>query len=164
MSHHNGQFHLDSAAFREGELIPPIHTAEGLNLSPPLRWAGTPEGTQSFALIAEDPDASAGTWVHWVMFNIPAEQRSLTAAQPQSLQLTNGASHGCCWGVARFQRTGYQGPLPPSGELHRYVFHLFALDQRLPLPAGCTAMALREAMESHVLADARLIGLYARTG
>jgi Raf kinase inhibitor-like YbhB/YbcL family protein len=160
MASGNGVFHLDSPAFSDGDLIPLIHTAESLNLSPPLRWAGAPAGTRSFALIVDDPDAAGGHWVHWVLFNLPPEQRALSAAQPQSLQLANGARQGCCWGINRFQRTGYQGPLPPEGELHRYVFQLYALDESLPLPAGSTASELRDAMQSHVLADASLIGLY----
>ena len=162
MASSNGTFHLDSPAFHDGDVIPAIHAADGLNLSPPLRWAGVPAETSSFALIVDDPDAASGPWVHWVLFNIPANQRSLTAAQPQSLQLTNGARHGSCWGVGRFQRTGYQGPLPPHGELHRYVFQLSALDTHLPLPAGTTVSALRSAMQAHVLAEASLTGLYGR--
>lgn len=90
MASSNGKFHLDSPAFHNGDLIPAIHAADSLNLSPPLRWAGAPTGTSSFSLIVDDPDVPAGPWVHWVLFNIPADQRSLTAAQPQSLQLSNG--------------------------------------------------------------------------
>ncbi|TCD57023.1 YbhB/YbcL family Raf kinase inhibitor-like protein [Synechococcus sp. BS55D] len=162
MASSNGRFHLDSPAFHNGDLIPTIHAADSLNLSPPLRWTGAPTGTSSFSLIVDDPDVPAGPWVHWVLFNIPADQRSLTAAQPQSLQLSNGARHGSCWGINRYQRIGYQGPFPPNGELHRYVFQLAALDSHLPLPAGSTVSALRTAMQPHVLAEASLTGLYGR--
>ena len=111
----NGTFHLESPAFRDGELIPLIHTCEGLNLSPPLRWSGAPEHTRSYALLLEDLDSPAGSWVHWLLFNIPAALRALPAGLERAPELPNGARHGSCWGVGRFERIGYQGPLPPAG-------------------------------------------------
>ena len=157
----NGTFHLESPAFRDGELIPVIHTGEGLNLSPPLRWSGAPEHTYSFALLLEDHDSPAGSWVHWLLFNIPAALRALPAGLERAPELPNGARHGSCWGVGRFERIGYQGPLPPAGLAHRYVFELVALDAALDLPAGCTVFELRAAMAGHALGRAELTGLYA---
>lgn len=158
----NGSFHLESPAFRDGELIPLIHTAEGLNLSPPLRWSGPPEHTRSYALLLEDWDSPAGSWVHWLLFNIPASLRALPAGLERSPELANGARHGSCWGVGRFERIGYQGPLPPAGLAHRYVFELVALDASLDLPPGCTVFDLRAAIADHELGRASLTGLYAR--
>lgn len=157
----NGSFHLESAAFRDGELIPVIHTGEGLNLSPPLRWSGAPAGTRSFVLVLADPDSPAGSWVHWLLFNIPASLRALPAGLERAPELPNGARHGSCWGVGRFNRIGYQGPLPPPGTAHRYVFELLALDAALDLPPGSTVFDLRAAIRPHQLARAELTGLYA---
>ena len=160
MGSSNGSFHLESAAFRDGESIPAIHTGEGLNLSPPLRWSGAPAATRSFALVVEDPDSPAGSWVHWLLFNIPASLRALPAGLERAPELPNGARHGSCWGVGRFDRIGYQGPLPPAGAAHRYVFELVALDAALDLPPGCTVFDLRAAIRAHRLARAELTGLY----
>ena len=161
MSSSNGTFHLESPAFRDGDPIPVIHTGEGLNLSPPLRWSGAPAATHSFALVLEDLDAPSGSWVHWLLFNIPAALRALPAGLQRAPELPNGARHGSCWGVGRFERIGYQGPLPPEGVAHRYVFQLVALDAALKLPPGCTVFDLRAAIEPHLLARAELTGLYA---
>jgi hypothetical protein len=161
MARSNGSFHLESPAFGDGDLIPAIHTAEGLNLSPPLRWGGAPGPTRSFALVLNDPDAPAGTWVHWVLFNIPAEIHGLPAGLERAPLLANGARHGSCWGVRDFHRIGYQGPQPPSGETHRYSFQLFALDQPLELEPGSSVFSLQNALDGHVLARAELTGLYA---
>ena len=159
----NGQFHLESPAFRDGELIPVIHTGEGLNLSPPLRWSGAPAQTRSYALLLEDLDAPAGRWVHWLLFNIPAALRALPAGLERSPELPNGARHGSCWGVGQFERIGYQGPLPPVGLAHRYLFELVALDACLDLEAGCNVFDLRSAIAAHELGRAQIVGLYARS-
>jgi Raf kinase inhibitor-like YbhB/YbcL family protein len=162
MSSSNGSFHLESPAFADGAMIPAIHSADGLDLSPPLRWRGAPAHTQSFALIVEDPDAPGGSWVHWVLFNIPGEVHGLPAGLDRSPELPNGARHGGCWGVDQCQRIGYQGPEPPPGQAHRYVFALTALDAPLDLAPAVTPAELREAMRGHELATAQLTGLYAR--
>ncbi|MFZ9748903.1 MAG: YbhB/YbcL family Raf kinase inhibitor-like protein [Vulcanococcus sp.] len=162
MSSSNGTFHLESPAFRDGDLIPAIHTGHGLNLSPPLRWSGSPAGTESLALLVEDPDAPSGTWVHWVLFNIPASIKALPAGLERSPRLANGACHGSCWGVDRFERIGFQGPMPPPGRAHRYRFELIALDCLLPLQPGCTVHQVREAMEGHELARTALIGFFSQ--
>ena len=164
MASSNGTFHLESPAFRDGDPIPVIHSGESLNLSPPLRWSGAPSGTGSFALLLEDPDAPTGSWVHWLLFNIPPQLKALPAGLERAPQLPNGARHGSCWGVGRFERIGYQGPLPPAGSAHRYVFELVALDQPLDLEPGCTVFDLRAAMAEHQLARTQLTGLYARSG
>lgn len=162
MASSNGSFQLQSAAFADGGLIPPLHSGEGLNLSPPLQWHGTPSATASYALVMDDPDAPAGPWLHWLLFNIPGELRRLPAGLERTPQLANGARHGRCWGISTFGRIGYQGPLPPAGREHRYRLRLHALDQTLELPPGCTLADLQRAMTGHVLATAELIGLYGR--
>jgi Raf kinase inhibitor-like YbhB/YbcL family protein len=111
MSSSNGSFHLESPAFADGAMIPAIHSADGLDLSPPLRWSGAPPHTQSFALIVEDPDAPGGTWVHWVLFNIPGEVHGLPAGLDRSPELANGARHGGCWGVDQCSHS--QPSMPP---------------------------------------------------
>ena len=164
MGSSNGTFHLESPAFRDGELIPVIHTGEGLNLSPPLRWSGAPTATRSFVLLVEDLDSPGGSWVHWLLFNIPASLRALPAGLERAAELPNGARHGSCWGVGRFERIGYQGPLPPAGMAHRYLFELVALDAALNLPPGCTVFDLRAVIGKHQLGRAELTGLYASGG
>lgn|GEM_PF-1682365 len=161
MASGNGSFMLESPAFSDGGLIPSLHSGEGLDLSPPLRWRGAPAGTRSYALVMDDPDAPTGPWLHWLLFNIPAQLQRLPAGLERSPELPNGARHGRCWGVSTFQRLGYQGPLPPAGRAHRYRFQLHALDQVLELPPGCTVADLQRAMAGHVLGCTELIGLYA---
>mgnify|MGYP003341609502 CR=1 FL=1 len=107
--------------------------------------------------------APGGTWVHWLLFNIPPQLRALPAGLERAPQLPNGARHGSCWGVEHFERIGYQGPLPPPGLAHRYVFALHALDSPLDLEPGCTPFALRDAIDAHGLARAELTGAYAST-
>lgn len=162
MSSSNGSFQLISPGFADGGRIPSIHCADGLNLSPPLRWHGAPSSTVSYALVLEDPDAPGGTWVHWVLFNLPAEHQGLPAGLDRAPQLPSGACHGACWGVADFHRIGYQGPEPPLGQTHRYIFSLFALDTSLDLEPGITVAQLQQAMDGHQLATAQLTGLYSR--
>lgn len=155
-------FALESPAFAAGDHIPAIHTTDGLNLSPPLLWRGEPETTHSYVLVLDDPDAPTGTWIHWLLINIPPEIHRLPTGLPRSPVLTNGALHGACWGVTRFQRLGYQGPQPPDGSTHHYRFRLQALDTRLSLASGCTVEQVRQASHGHVQAEASLIALYAR--
>jgi Raf kinase inhibitor-like YbhB/YbcL family protein len=113
-------------------------------------------------LIVEDPDAPSGTWVHWVLFNLSASIKALPAGLERSPTLPNGACHGSCWGIDRFERIGFQGPMPPPGRAHRYRFELIALDRLLPLQAGCTVHQLRAAIEGHVLARTELIGFFSQ--
>jgi Raf kinase inhibitor-like YbhB/YbcL family protein len=144
---------LSSDAFAEGEAIPARHTCDGDDVSPPLTWRDPPAGTATFALIVDDPDAPAGTWVHWVLFDLPA-----SASEIPEGRTPRGAREGKnSWG-----RPGYGGPCPPSGT-HRYFFKLYALDGALDLESGITAADLTRALEGHVLAEAVLMGRYART-
>ena len=152
-------FILTSTAFKDGATIPGKHTCDGVDVSPPLAWSGTPAGTRSVALIADDPDAPGGTWVHWVLYNLPAEVSELpeNIAKVESLDL-GGARQG----RNDFRRPGYGGPCPPPGLAHRYFFKLYALDTRLELKAGAQKKDVEAAMEGHVLGSAQLMGTYAR--
>jgi len=148
---------LTSSAFADGGTIPRRHTCDGDDVSPPLAWSGVPDDAISLALIADDPDAPRGTWVHWVLYNLPAAVTSLPEALPADERLPNGALQG----RNDFRRTGYGGPCPPSGT-HRYFFKLYALDTMLDLAPGATKQELLQAMDGHVLAEAQLMGRYAR--
>jgi Raf kinase inhibitor-like YbhB/YbcL family protein len=152
-------FELTSSAFGQGETIPVKYTCDGEDISPPLRWSDPPEGTQSFALIADDPDAPVGTWVHWVLFNLPAETREVPeqATPPAGSQGPNYVVDG----KNSWKRTGYGGPCPPGGT-HRYFFKLYALDTMLDLAAGATKEQLLQAMEGHILGQAEVMGTYSR--
>jgi len=153
-------FTLASAAFREGAVIAAKYTCDGVDVSPALTWSGAPAGTRSFALIADDPDAPAGTWVHWVLYNLPADVSELpeNIAKVESLDL-GGARQG----RNDFRRPGYGGPCPPPGPPHRYFFKLYALDAPLKLKAGAQKRDVEAAMEGHVLATAQLMGTYGRS-
>lgn len=147
-----------SKAFQEGQKIPKQYTGEGKNISPPLNWTAPPAQTKSLALICDDPDAPAGTWVHWVMYGIPAMERELSEAVPTEKKLKNGAEQG----LNSDDKEGYEGPLPPPGKLHRYFFKLYALDDKVNLKPGTKKAQLIEAMKDHVLAEAKLMGTYER--
>ena len=151
-------FELESGAFGPGGSIPQLHTCDGADLSPPLAWSAPPAGTQSFALVCDDPDAPAGTWVHWVLYDLPAAARQL----PRGVAATAILGDGSRQGANDFKRSGWRGPCPPRGAPHRYVFHLYALDQLLRLDPGATRAALANAMAGHVLGQAELIGRYGR--
>jgi Raf kinase inhibitor-like YbhB/YbcL family protein len=151
------ELQLTSPAFEEGGLIPQKFSCDGQDVSPPLYWKGVPDGTRSLALICDDPDAPVGTWVHWVLFNLPAETTSLPEAVPENETLENGARHG----LNSWRRPGYGGPCPPGGT-HRYFFKLYALDTNLDLSAGTGKEDLLKEMEGHILAEVRLMGRYKR--
>ena len=148
---------LKSKVFEPGGLIPAKYTCDGEDISPPLNWSDAPAGTKTFALISDDPDAPVGTWVHWVIWNIPASASALDENLPKSASLPNGAKQG----TTDFRRIGYGGPCPPSGT-HRYFFKLYALDTTLNLPASTTKKDLEKAMQEHSLGQAELIGKYRR--
>lgn len=151
-------FQLSSTAFEAGGTIPKKYTCDGPDLSPPLAWTDPPAGTQSFALICDDPDAPAGTWVHWVIYDLPPTARSLPEGVPANETLENGARQG----RNDFRRIGYGGPCPPRGPAHRYFFKLYALDTKLNLKSGATKMELERAMKGHILAQAEWMGRYGR--
>lgn len=152
------RFELSSSAFKEGEFIPDRHTCEGEDLSPPLHWSVPPAATKSFVVIADDPDAPAGTWVHWVIYNLPLDLRGLPESIPAKDHWLNGALQG----VNDFKRAGYGGPCPPPGKPHRYYFKLSALDAILDLKPRATKSQVLEACKGHVLAEAQLMGRYGR--
>ena len=153
----SGKFLVMSTAFKEGEAIPKEYTADGKNISPPLRWESVPAGTKSFALVADDPDAPMGTWVHWVIFNIPSGETGLAEHVPTTASLPDGALQG----TNGSHEIGYDGPSPPSGT-HRYYFKLYALDAMLKLSSGITKPELLKAMEGHIRAQAQTMGRYSR--
>jgi Raf kinase inhibitor-like YbhB/YbcL family protein len=149
---------LTSTAFAAEATIPKEHTGDGVDQSPPLRWSEPPPQTQSLALICDDPDAPRGTWVHWVLFNLPAQVRELEQGVPTTDSVANGAKQG----KNDFGNVGYGGPAPPKGKPHRYFFKVYALDVTLNLPAGATKAQLEVAMKGHILAEGQLMGKYAR--
>lgn len=150
---------LTSAAFSDGEMIPRKYTCDGENISPPLSWVAVPESTKSFVLICDDPDAPAGTWVHWVVYDMPAETRYLAEDFTDSAELEDGTKQG----INDFRKTGYGGPCPPGGT-HRYFFKLYALDAKLDLKSGLTKNQLLKAMQGHILGEGALTGKYKRSG
>ncbi len=149
---------LTSPEFREGELVPRKFTCQGSDVSPTLAWEGVPAATKSFALIVDDPDAPGGSFVHWVIYAIPASAGGLSEGVPARKSLDTGARQG----VNDFGKVGYAGPCPPPGSPHRYDFKLYALDAELGLGAGASKSDLERAMRGHVLAEARLQGKYRR--
>lgn len=151
-------FELKSSAFKAQERIPVRYTCDGADVSPQLSWSDPPKGTQGLALISDDPDAPMGTWVHWVMYDLPADTRELPEGVPKKETLENGAKQG----MTDFRKVGYGGPCPPPGSAHRYFFKLYALDTRLNLPPRATKKDVEKAMKGHILAQAELIGLYKR--
>ena len=156
-------FSLTSPAFAEGGEIPTRYTCEGQDVSPPLAWSGAPNGTKSFALVVDDPDAPDPRaprmrWVHWVLHNLPSTITEL----PEGVML-EALPTGTKEGQNDWKRTGYGGPCPPVGR-HRYFHRLYALDTVLPDLRTPTRAQLEQAMEGHVLARAELIGTYQKEG
>lgn len=147
-------FTLTSPAFQNENKIPTVYTCDGTDYSPPdLYWTDPPLNTKSFALIVEDPDAPGGTWVHWVIFNIPSNIKELTAKTSALINATQGNNS--------WNQTGYRGPCPPSGE-HRYFFTLYALDTQLDSPTNTNAAQLQTTIKQHILGKAILMGKYSR--
>jgi Raf kinase inhibitor-like YbhB/YbcL family protein len=138
-------------------MIPPKYTCEGNNLSPPLTWKGAPEGTKSIALVADDPDAPMGTWVHWVYYDIPMQVSHLSEDISKGKKPAAGGTQG----VNDFRNVGYDGPCPPSGT-HRYYFKIYALDTMLGLKPGSSKKELLKAMEGHVLSEGALMGKFTK--
>jgi Raf kinase inhibitor-like YbhB/YbcL family protein len=155
-------FIVTSTAFADNGAIPKQYTCEGADISPPLQWSNAPQGTKSFALILDDPDAPDPkapkmTWVHWVVQNIPASAQSLPEGAAQ-----HGMPTGAMQGLNDWKRTGYGGPCPPVGR-HRYVHKLYALDTVLSGPEHPTKEQLLQALQGHILAQTQLIGTYQKT-
>ena len=147
---------LTSAAFTPDKPIPVKYTGQGENVSPNLSWKDTPDGLVSFALICDDPDAPAGTWVHWTMWNIPATSTGLAQGVPTNASLPDGSVHGATGAGT----SGYHGPMPPRGNTHRYYFRIYALDTMLSLPTSANRAQLDAAMRGHVLSQGQLMGTY----
>ena len=147
---------ITSTAFAQGQPIPVDHSCDGKGQSPPLAWSGAPEGTRSFALIMDDPDAPMGTFVHWVIYGIPASSTGLPAAMSKDAQLADGSMQG----PNTMGRAGYTPPCPPGGT-HRYFFKLYALDLAIDA-AGMGKDQLLSAMQNHILAQGELMGTYTR--
>jgi hypothetical protein len=148
---------VKSSAFADGDMIPREYTCDGANVSPPLEWESGPAGCESFAIICDDPDAPVGTWVHWVVYDIPGLVNRLAKAVPPSEMLEDGTVQG----KNDFRKIGYGGPCPPPGT-HRYYFKVYALDARLKLDPGATKAQLVRAMGGHILAQGELMGRYRR--
>lgn len=149
---------LTSTVFQKGETIPKQYTGDGVDQSPPLRWTEPPSGTKSLALICDDPDAPRGTWVHWVLFNLPPQTRELEENVPTIATLPSGAKQG----KNDFGNIGYGGPAPPKGKAHRYFFKVYALAVAVDLTPGANKAQLEDAMKGHVLAEGQLMGTYKR--
>lgn len=145
---------ITSPAFENNQMIPVQYTCDAADVNPALEISDVPKGTKSLALIADDPDAPMGTWVHWVAWNIPPDTKEIKENETLS---------GATEGMTDFKKPGYGGPCPPKGHgVHRYFFKLYALDTKLDLPAEADKQAIEKAMEGHVLAEAQIIGLYRR--
>lgn len=151
-------FELKSALLNQGQSIPKKYTCDGSDVSVPLTWTDPPAGTKSFALIADDPDAPMGTFVHWVMYDLPAEARQLPEGVPKQETLQDGSKQG----RNDFGRIGYGGPCPPPGKPHRYFFKLYALGTKIGLPPGSTKQQVLNAIKGHTLGETQLMGTYKR--
>jgi Raf kinase inhibitor-like YbhB/YbcL family protein len=153
-------FTITSPAFSDGGPIPRAHTCDGADMSPPLTITGVPDGTAELALIVDDPDAPAGTWVHWVLYKLPATTSSLAPGFPKEPETAKPSP--ARQGTNDFRRIGWGGPCPPRGPAHRYLFTLYALSTALTVPPAATKAALLAAMKGKVTAEARLVGRYGR--
>ena len=145
-----GTLRISSRAFKHNEMIPSKYTCDGEDVNPPLAIEGVPENTKSLALIADDPDAPRGTWVHWVVWNIDPKTKEIPERS-----IPKGAAQG----MTDFRKQGYGGPCPPSGT-HRYFFKLYALDAVLKPGNSATKADLEGSMKGHILDHAETIGLY----
>ncbi len=144
--------------FKEGENIPDEYTCEGANVSPAISWGKTPSGTKSIAVIMDDPDAPGRTFVHWVIFNIPAEKQGL----PKNVEKKERLADGSVQGINDARKIGYYGPCPPPGKPHRYFFKVYALSKKLDLSAGASKTQLEKAMEGSILGQGAVMGTYGR--
>lgn len=149
---------LNSKAFQHEENIPVEYTCQGEDISPPLAWTEPPKGTQSYALIVDDPDAPDNVFTHWLVYNIPASVTELSEGLSTDAELPSGALQG----KNDFGNTGYGGPCPPPGSPHRYRFNLYALDRTLDLEPATSKTQLLAAIEGHILEQYELTGLYQR--
>jgi Raf kinase inhibitor-like YbhB/YbcL family protein len=149
---------ITSTAFADGQPVPAKYTCDGIDVSPPLAWTNVPTNAKSFALIADDPDAPMGTWVHWVLYDLPGDITAL----PENVAKSQFISGNAMQGMNDFGRLGYGGSCPPPGKPHRYFFKLYALDVMLDLKPGITKKDVLKAVEGHILAQGQLMGTYQR--
>jgi Raf kinase inhibitor-like YbhB/YbcL family protein len=149
---------ISSPSFANGGDIAKKFTCDGADVSPQFAWNGPPAGTQTFALLADDPDAPVGNWNHWTLWDLPASSRGLPEGVSKEARLPDGSQQG----MNDFHKTGYNGPCPPPGKPHRYYFKLFALDAKLDLKSGAGKRELEAAMKGHVLAQGEWMGRYGR--
>jgi Raf kinase inhibitor-like YbhB/YbcL family protein len=149
---------IKTPSFHTGADIPRKYTCDGADVSPALAWEGAPAGSKTFALVADDPDAPTGTWVHWVFYDLPATTKDLAEGVAAAETLPDGAKQG----LNDFRKVGYGGPCPPPGPAHRYFFKLYALDAPTNLKPRATKQQLLDAMKGHILAEAQLMGRYQR--
>ena len=149
---------VKSASFGEGQPVPKAFTCDGKDGSPRVDVEDLPPIAASWALIVDDPDAPGGTFVHWVIWNLPEKFHGVGPDVPQIPDLPDGSRQG----KNGFKRLGYNGPCPPPGKLHHYRFRVFALDGKLNLPMGSSAGDLERAIRGHVLAEGTLVGTYRR--
>jgi Raf kinase inhibitor-like YbhB/YbcL family protein len=150
-------FQLTSPVFEHKQAIPEKYTCKGKNISPELTWSDPPQGTAAYGLIVDDPDAPAGTWVHWVIYNIPGKLQGLPESVPNEKEIINIGING----INSSNKYGYSGPCPPFGT-HRYFFRLYALDQILDIKQGANKPELIKAMQGHILAIAELMGTFTK--
>ncbi|MDD5291900.1 MAG: YbhB/YbcL family Raf kinase inhibitor-like protein [Candidatus Omnitrophica bacterium] len=149
---------LKSPAFHDGESFPKKYTCQGEDASPPLIWLNVSQQAKSFALICDDPDAPAGVWVHWVIYDIPVESSDL----PEGIKNVKILPDNLKQGINDSGDIGYGGPCPPPGKVHRYVFKLYCLDEMLNLSPGLTKQELLSKISGHIIEEAKLTGLYER--
>ncbi len=154
---------ITSTAFDAGKTIPKKYTGEGEDVSPHLAWSNVPQGTKELALICDDPDAPMGTWVHWVLYKIPAGTASLPEGLPREKNLTTPPGALQCANSFSSDNVGYRGPMPPKGHgVHHYHFKVYALDKPVTLPPGADKTKLLAEIRAHVLAEGELVGTYER--
>jgi len=149
---------ISSSSFTNGGNLAQKFTCDGADLSPSLSWSDPPHGTQSFALLVDDPDAPVGNWNHWAIWNVPATARGLAEGTHKEAELSDGSRQG----QNDFRKTGYNGPCPPPGKPHRYYFKLYALDTNMDLKPDATKKDVEAAMKGHILAQAEWMGRYRR--
>ena len=147
------EFQITSPVFENNGFIPKQYTCDGADINPQLLIANVPAGTKSLALIVDDPDAPAGIWVHWVVWNIALQTHEIKE---------NTVPNGATQGLNDFRKRSYGGPCPPSGT-HRYFFKLYALDTILTLDFNATKAQVEKAMRKHIIAETRIVGLYKRS-
>lgn len=151
------KINLTSSSFNSGELIPPKYTCDGKNISPALSWDKPSDEIKRFAIIVEDPDSPGGTFVHWVVYNIPSDIKNLT----EDITPIKNIPDEVLLGTNSFGHIGYGGPCPPS-ETHRYIFKIYGLSNAVHLEAGAEKGELMRAMQKYIIAEGELVGKYSR--